>query len=87
MLVLVLFALLSISLTMYPSSISADSSGDQTGVVTETLIRHMNIMVEKFPEMEGKKALVQEQLSNGKMPRQACFHCHIQEKQGVATGQ
>jgi hypothetical protein len=78
---------LLVSLTMSPVSANANSGGDQTDTATETLIRHMNLMVEKFPEMEGKKAQVQEQLSNGKMPHEACSHCHIKGESHGSAGQ
>lgn len=45
-----------------------------------TLTNHMNFMVQQFPDMEGKRAQVQEQLANGKMPHEACAHCHVKGK-------
>jgi len=52
-----------------------------------TLTQHMDLMVQQFPEMDGKKAEVQEQLSKGKMPHEACSHCHIKGQGSGSAGE
>jgi len=87
MLVFLLFVLLSVAFTMNPSYADFDTDGGQTDRTTETLIRHMNIVTGRFPEMDGKKAQVQEQLANGKRPHEACSHCHIKGQDSGSAGQ
>jgi hypothetical protein len=50
------------------------------------LKRHMALMVQKFPEIEGKRAQVQEELAKGKMPHEACSHCHIKGNASQPSG-
>lgn len=87
MLVFPLFVLLSVALTMSSLYADFDTDGTQKDRTTETLMRHMNIVTGKFPEMDGKKTQVQEQLANGKTPHEACSHCHIQGQDSRPAGQ
>ncbi|MDY6990738.1 MAG: hypothetical protein SWQ30_22075 [Thermodesulfobacteriota bacterium] len=85
--VFLLFALLSISLTMAQAYANSDAGGGKSDMATETLRRHINLMAGRFPGLDEKKGQVEEQLANGKMPHEACSNCHIKEEGSGAGGQ
>ena len=69
--------LLLSTLTLTPVYGILASEEGSVNTAEATLTKHMDTMAQKFPEMEGKRAQVKEQLANGKMPHEACSHCHI----------
>jgi hypothetical protein len=47
------------------------------------VIRHMDIMKEKCPEIDGKKKEIEKKLNNGtETPHGACVHCHTEGTRG-----
>ncbi len=86
--VFLLFLSLSSSFTIMPLYASSNAGEDQTDIAPGTLlIRHMNIMVEKFPGIDEKRTQVQEQLEDGKMmPHEACSNCHIRGQSSGTSG-
>lgn len=75
-----LFMLSLICLTVMPVTADAESSGNAIDMARDSVIRHMNIMRQKFPEIDEKVRQTEEELSSGAMsPLRACSNCHIQE--------
>ncbi len=75
-----LFMLSLICLTVMPVTADAESSGNAIDMARDSVIRHMNIMGQKFPEINQKVLQLEEDLTNGVVsPQQSCSNCHIQE--------
>ena len=83
---LLLSLLLLVTLTLTPLYGTLRSEEGNVDTAEATLTKHMDIMIQQFPEMEGKKTQVQEQLANGKMPHEACSHCHIKQGGSASAG-
>jgi hypothetical protein len=77
---LLLSLLLLISLGIGTVSAGSRSKEDKTDPAKDMVIRHMDAMRQKFPEIDEQVRQTEEGLSTGAMsPRRACSNCHIQE--------
>jgi len=56
------------------------SEGQNLNTAKDMVIRHMDGMRQKFPEIAEQVRQTEEGLNTGAMsPRSACSNCHIQE--------
>lgn len=67
-----------ITLTFQPVSAKMDSAKNKNDKAAAKVIKHMEKMKEKCPEIDGKKKEIEEKFNNGtETPHGACAHCHI----------
>ena len=77
---LIISLLSLISLGIGPVNAGLGSEGQKLNTAKDMVIRHMDAMRQRFPEIDEKVRQTEEELSSGAMsPLRACSNCHIQE--------